>query len=212
MPSRAWMPFYIGDYRRDTAHLTTEEHGAYFLLIIHYWETGPLVADDRQLARIAGLSLKRWMAVRATLKSFFLNPATQNLSQHLLDGRWHHKRIDEELAKAENISTKRRLAAMRSQPITRGRNNVGRWTVANMTPANAQQKHTQSQSHIERGSPMGELGRPGPRNGHRAVVPTNDELVEHYGKHRKFEKPASGVLEPPAGDDEHPQKAGDREG
>jgi uncharacterized protein YdaU (DUF1376 family) len=140
MPSRPWMPLYVGDYRRDTAHLTTLEHGAYLLLIMHYWETGPLPDDDRQLSRIVGLSLKQWLAIRERVKSFFLNSAAMMNVQHLLDGHWHHKRIDAEREKAENISTKRKMAAFKSRPTTRGRNNVGRWTVAHLPPANAKQK------------------------------------------------------------------------
>jgi uncharacterized protein YdaU (DUF1376 family) len=141
------MPLYVGDYRRDTAHLTTLEHGAYLLLIMHYWETGPLPDDDRRLAQIVGLSLKQWLAVRETVKSFFLRSAVKMNSQQLLDGQLRHKRIDLEMEKAENISTKRRIAALKSIPVTRGRDNIGRFTVTKMSPANAQQKHTQSQPH-----------------------------------------------------------------
>lgn len=85
--SRPWMPLYSGDYRADTAHLTAAEHGAYLLLIMHYWDHGSLPDDDARLARIAACSHEEWMAMRPTIRAFF----------H--DG-WKHKRIDSEMAKS----------------------------------------------------------------------------------------------------------------
>lgn len=67
-----WMPLFIGDYLADTRHLTTLEHGAYLLLLMTYWRIkGPLPDDDIKLARMAGLSLKQWKAIRPTIIEFF---------------------------------------------------------------------------------------------------------------------------------------------
>lgn len=97
MSRRAWMPLYVGDYLGDTGHLTTMQHGAYLLLMMHYWRQGSLPEEDRQLAAITKLSLRAWHDCRATIQAFFY------------DG-WKHKRIDVELSKMER-ATGRRAAA-----------------------------------------------------------------------------------------------------
>ncbi len=70
--NRPWMPLYVGDYLGDTGHLTTTQHGAYLLLMMHYWRKGELPDDDRQLSKIAKLPLKTWCDYRATLAGFLL--------------------------------------------------------------------------------------------------------------------------------------------
>lgn len=98
--SRAWMPFYVSDYLADTGHLTTAEHGAYMLLIMHYWSNGGLPDDERKLARICRMSPDEWRDVRETLSDFF----------H--DG-WRHKRIDAEFSRATEKSEKASASASR---------------------------------------------------------------------------------------------------
>jgi uncharacterized protein YdaU (DUF1376 family) len=91
------MPLYVGDYLRDTRDLSTLQHGAYLLLIMHYWQHDALPTDDRQLAAIAGLSLSAWRRIGAPIKAKFR------------DG-WRHKRIEAELVKAERVAIARRRA------------------------------------------------------------------------------------------------------
>jgi uncharacterized protein YdaU (DUF1376 family) len=93
-----YMPWYHGDHIRDTGHLTTEQHGAYFLLINHYWSTGGLPDDDCQLAAIAKLTVAKWRKMRSVIQAFFHED-------------WKHKRIDAELEKANAKSAKRQEAA-----------------------------------------------------------------------------------------------------
>jgi uncharacterized protein YdaU (DUF1376 family) len=101
MTSLPYMPLFVGDYLRDTRHLTTEEHGAYFLLILEYWaKGGKLPDDDAQLARIVNLSPAKWRKVKPIVKQFF----------QVQDG-WHHKRIDEELDYAAARRERARNAA-----------------------------------------------------------------------------------------------------
>lgn len=100
MTTRPWMPLYVADYRADTAHLSAAQHGAYLLLIMHYWQTGKLPLDDSALARIACMSLAEWRRAKPVVSAFFT-------------ADWHHKRIDAELSKAADISNKRRASVGR---------------------------------------------------------------------------------------------------
>ncbi len=89
MSSKAatWMPLYIGDYLADTLHLSAEEHGAYLLLIMHYWRNGGAIKNDKNLLKnIAKISAKKL----ENILGFFEEK----------DGLLFHKRIDEELANA----------------------------------------------------------------------------------------------------------------
>lgn len=99
----SFMPFYIGDYMRDTLRLSTLHHGAYLLLLCAYWaDGGPLGDDDESLAAITRLSMADWKRARAVLGKlpFF----------DVRDGRWHQKRADEEIAKAVASYERRRAA------------------------------------------------------------------------------------------------------
>lgn len=67
-----WMPLYIGDYLADTMHLTGPEHGAYLLLLIYSWRSGPLRDDERALASIARTDLAAFRKMWPTLRAFFM--------------------------------------------------------------------------------------------------------------------------------------------
>lgn len=94
-----WMPVYWGDYARDTGHLNAAGHGAYLMLIKHYWCTGtPLIDDDSELWRIACCdSEKEWMKLRQKVVRLFIKEG----------GILRHKRIDREIKSAsEAVSAK----------------------------------------------------------------------------------------------------------
>jgi len=87
-----WMPLYVRDYLGATSRLTTEQHGAYMLLIMDYWLNGPPPDDDAVLASIARLSLEQWSKHRASIERLF--------SIH--EGEWRHRRIDREIEAAQD--------------------------------------------------------------------------------------------------------------
>ena len=86
-----WMPLYPRDYLAHTGRLTTEQHGAYLLLIIDYWMLGALPDDDAILMRVTKMSAESWVTSGPILRAMF----TQGP-----DGRLFHKRIEKELEKA----------------------------------------------------------------------------------------------------------------
>ena len=43
---------YIGDYMRDTGTLTVAEHGAYMLMLMHYYATEKPIPSGRALHRL----------------------------------------------------------------------------------------------------------------------------------------------------------------
>jgi len=158
--NRPWMPLYVGDYLGDTGHLTTGQHGAYLLLMMHYWRKGELPDDDRQLSKITKLPLKTWCEYRPTLQDFF----------H--DG-WKHKRIDAELEKMTRVSLKRAvagqkggigsaLARMKLEDASRSRQFPDRAIAARasaMASANADHSHSHQSLLQAQPAPV-ETGKP----------------------------------------------------
>lgn len=96
----AWMPLYIGDYLADTSRLTTEQHGAYLLILMDYWRNGPPPDDDEVLASIAKLGPQQWRKHGPVIRRFFVAQ----------DGMLLQKRVEQERQKASGVSDKRREA------------------------------------------------------------------------------------------------------
>lgn len=89
--SLPYFPVYIGDYLKDTMHLSGEEHGPYLLLIFACATSGGRVPDDdAKLAAIARTPIRRWKAMRPTIAAFF----------EVKDGWWTHHRVVRELEAA----------------------------------------------------------------------------------------------------------------
>jgi len=150
-----WMAMYWGDYAKDTAHLSAAQHGAYLMLIKHYWVTGrPLPDDDAQLWRVACAdSIAHWRRLKPTVTAFFT----------LEDGLWHHGRIDRELGRAGALTEQRSAAGRKSAEARKAlkNNNSGSTPVEQPLPPvaaplptnaqrNARPSQSQSQSHDER--------------------------------------------------------------
>lgn len=132
--ANTWLPLYVGDYLRKTMRLTTEQHGAYLLLLMACWaEGGSITADEEDLAATVRLPLDRWLVMAPRILPFFEER----------DGRLHNARLSEELARANNITEARREA---------GRSSAARRQQNSSKPAANEKQNaipSQSQSHKE---------------------------------------------------------------
>lgn len=136
------MPLNVGDYLADTGHLTTTQHGAYLLLLMHYWRKRELPEDDKQLAAIAKLPLRIWLDTRETLQAFFY------------DG-WKHKRVEAEIQKRIEVSNKRALAGAKGGARTHLKNFVNEANASFCSSMTQSPRNITSTDRVERGPANG---------------------------------------------------------
>jgi uncharacterized protein YdaU (DUF1376 family) len=87
----------IDRYLGDTTMLSTEQHGAYFLLLLAMWKAGGVLPDDDgKLAQAAKLTPRRWAGMRDTIRPFFRGDGNGGLVQKrlMLELRRAEQRID----------------------------------------------------------------------------------------------------------------------
>ena len=98
-----YMPLFVGDYLRSTRHLTPEEHGAYFLMLMHCWDVaGPLPLEERRLISIVNARTESEIgSMRSVLAEFFVR---------MNDG-YYNARMMREIERSNMLSSKRAGAA-----------------------------------------------------------------------------------------------------
>jgi uncharacterized protein YdaU (DUF1376 family) len=99
------MQLYVSDYLADTAHLNAQQHGAYMLLLMNYWQRGkPLDNTGERLAYVARMTPDEWEDNREILAEFFW-----------VDGDiWTHARVENDLAKVREKSEQASFAGQMS--------------------------------------------------------------------------------------------------
>ncbi|HBP4946773.1 TPA: YdaU family protein [Pseudomonas aeruginosa] len=110
MAALPYIQLYVADYLADTMHLSTEEHGAYLLLIFNYWQTGKPIPKVR-LSRIARVPNDRWPAVEASLSEFFNDNGNE----------WVHERIERDLLAVDSTRNQRSAAGKASAAAKKAR-------------------------------------------------------------------------------------------
>lgn len=130
MTAKPFMQLYVADYLGDTRHLTTEQHGAYLLILMTMWRHGAALPNDpAKLARIAGVTLRRWHLVSPDVMAFF-DVDGDTITQ---------KRLVEEYQKGVSISEKRSAS---------GKIGAASKSLKNKETAPANAKHLPQHSHI----------------------------------------------------------------
>lgn len=107
------------DYLADTRHLTTEQHGAYFLLMLEAWMRPEcsLPDDDAILARLCCMSDEEWKANKDVIMAFWTFKKRSKI--------WVQKRLQKEHEKAGEKRRKARDSA------------ASRWKGSGKSDANA---------------------------------------------------------------------------
>ena len=94
----AWMPFFFGDYMRDTGHLSRANHGSYLMLIGHAWtHDGVLPGDSELLRLLAKCERDEWPDAFNVLIPLFYKHRDN----------YRHKRVDIELKRARKLTKQR---------------------------------------------------------------------------------------------------------
>lgn len=137
----AWMPFYVGDYLSATGRLTTEQHGAYLLILLDYWKNGPPPNDDAVLAALARMSPAAWRKAKLALIGFF----------DVRDGLLIQKRVEKERSRTTEITEERskagKIGAAKRWQDHKPKNGKRIANAIDLPLANGQQNDAPSQSH-----------------------------------------------------------------
>jgi uncharacterized protein YdaU (DUF1376 family) len=99
------VPLHIGDFISGTLHMDAAQKGAYIMLLLAHYQAGEcgLPNDDKQLARIAGVTMKKWAEMRPILsKKFEVN-----------DDFWISSKCVEVLQKVHEHSSSQRAKALK---------------------------------------------------------------------------------------------------
>jgi uncharacterized protein YdaU (DUF1376 family) len=97
---------HLGDYAKDTGHLSMMEHGAYRILLDRYYSTERGIQADQAHRLARARSDEECRAVDVVLEEFF----------ELVDGVWLHRRVEREI-----VSANKRISAAQENGKKGGR-------------------------------------------------------------------------------------------
>ena len=112
MPVRPWYARHPDEYRRATAHLSLEEHGALTLLLDYAWEHHGFIPDDpRALMEILNVSPYRFKKVFRVVSKFFHSTGKTFEADGKIFLGLNNKWIEREMAQIAELADIKRQAA-----------------------------------------------------------------------------------------------------
>ena len=161
------MPMYWDAYLADTTHLTTEEHGAYMLLLAAMWRRNAWVPDnDKDNARILGLTPAKWRKIKARLMETVSGFRVENgkITQEKLQKIWENTQ--------EKIDKNRESGAKGGRPKSCKNNDMAKANgFVSLNPNESNQN--QNQNHIK--TPLS------PQGGTRRKTGISEEVKKMVG-------------------------------
>ena len=123
MSKPSHIPLFPDAYLRDTMHLTTEEHGAYVLLLMAAWGTADctLPNDEKRLAALVKMPVARWRKIAPTILEFWTIDRGR-ISQKRLLKEWAYVRVKSDKARSSVSYRKDRTGYERNTTVS---TNVG---------------------------------------------------------------------------------------
>ena len=171
MSERPFMQLYVSDFIGDTLSLSTEQIGAYLMLLMAMWNAdGKLPDDDAKLARITRMTVKKWKAIAPELMGYF----------DRADGVISHHRLTFELKKVERQTESRASAGAKG-----GAANALKYK--NRGLANASAKPQAGLKH---------LPEPYRKKGASADLDPTDEQVTVYRSQEELFRQCEAMTEP----------------
>jgi len=178
MSERPFMQLYVSDFIGDTLHLSTEQIGAYMLLLMAMWNAGgKLPSDEAKLARVTRMSVKKWKAIEGDLMPFFE-----------ADGGFiSHNRLTKELIKSESKSQLRAAAGSAGGTAKALKDKKAHLANANALPQHLPDTITRGTSSLRSDVPAHAPPKPTPKSELLSVLDDDHAaaVVEHRQRIRK---------------------------
>ena len=148
------MPMWWSDFFTKTDHLTNEEQWAYAKLLAKTWlrNARPFPDNNADLARLLGMTVKRWLKIRPRIEPFF----------DISAGTWRQKRLENEFALVtERAENSRRNGSQGGRPKSNKNNEIENPAGSvQETQTKPTQTHTQKEDSVGSNEPPAATAAP----------------------------------------------------